>query len=73
MPCSLGYHFLYRDNALSVYYYLRSCDIVRHFRDDLYLTAQLLRYVADEVKLPVGNMTTHISSLHCFVNDWNSV
>lgn len=45
IPCTLGYHFIQRDGYLDVVYPMRSCDFVRHFRDDVYLTARLLLWV----------------------------
>jgi hypothetical protein len=44
IPCSLGYHFLLRQKKLHCWYEIRSCDAVRHFRDDLYLAARLVAY-----------------------------
>lgn len=44
IPCSLGYHFLLRDGRLHCWYDIRSCDAVRHFRDDLYLAARLVQH-----------------------------
>ncbi len=49
-PCSLGYLFYYRDGKLDVTYYIRSCDLVRHFRDDVYLTVRLLLWVLDSLR-----------------------
>jgi hypothetical protein len=76
-PCTLGYHFLLRSNYLHVNYYIRSCDIVRHFQDDIYLTVRLLLWILDRLSgldsrwkevLP-GQYSMFITSLHCFVND----
>lgn len=47
IPCTLGYHFMRRGNQLHMWYHIRSCDAVRHFRDDLYLAARLLMWVRD--------------------------
>lgn len=50
VPCTLGYHFMVDvDYRLSCRYYLRSCDIYRHFSNDVYLAARLMRWVVDEV------------------------
>lgn len=79
MPCTLGYQFIMRDNALHMYYPLRSCDFVRHWSDDCYLGVRLLLWVLDECRkcneldwknvLP-GTFTMHATSLHIFANDW---
>jgi hypothetical protein len=50
IPCTLGYHFLMRNNRLHMWYTIRSCDLVRHFRDDLYLAARLQLWVLDELR-----------------------
>lgn len=76
-PCTLGYHFIMRDDHLHVTYYIRSCDFVRHLRDDIYLTIRLLLHILDQLRLkdPVwqsvkpGRYRMDIVSLHCFVND----
>lgn len=48
VPCTLGYHFMIRDNQLSCRYYIRSCDFVRHFADDIYLTIRLMQWVCTQ-------------------------
>jgi hypothetical protein len=69
VPCSLGYHFIRRNDKLHCTYYIRSCDFVRHFRDDLYLAARLLQWVAWHVGIAPGQLTMHIVSLHIFEGD----
>lgn len=49
IPCSLGYHFLLRSGLLHCWYDIRSCDAVRHFRDDLYLAVRLVQWVLEEL------------------------
>jgi hypothetical protein len=75
VPCTLGYHFIFRKEALHATYYIRSCDLVRHFRDDVYMAGRLQQWVAEaledyfEIDIPTGNLTMHITSLHCFRGD----
>lgn len=78
-PCTLGYQFIMRDGQLSIYYPLRSCDFVRHFRDDIYLAIRLLLWVLDrcrEINPDIWNDVTpgyyamHCTSLHIFKNDY---
>lgn len=79
VPCSLGYHFIRRGGKLHIVYYLRSCDFVRHFRDDVYLTLRLQLWVLEQCRLArpemdwdkvsPGTLTMHITSLHCFQTD----
>jgi len=75
VPCTIGYHFMRRGNFLSVVYYIRSCDYIRHFRDDIYLACRKVMWVISEMKkrdperweevVPAW-FIMHISSLHCF-------
>lgn len=83
VPCSLGYHFIMRDNRLHVVYYLRSCDFVKHFRDDVYLTVRLLLWVLQQCRLAAphepwdmiapGTLTMHMTSLHLFKGDYKKL
>ena len=81
VPCTLGYHFIQRNGYLHIHYPIRSCDMYRHFRDDLYLTTRLLLWVLDELRkqdehwkeIKPGFFTMWIGSLHMFINDWNKV
>lgn len=50
VPCSLGYHFMMREGKLHVLYPIRSCDFLRHFKDDVYLTARLVQEVLERLK-----------------------
>ena len=78
LPCTLGYHFIMRAGALHCVYGLRSCDFVRHFRDDVYLTGRLLCWVMARLRerdpkwndVKVGQLTIHITSFHMFRNDY---
>lgn len=77
-PCTIGYHFLMRDGKLDITYQIRSCDFVRHFRDDLYLTTRLLLWVLDRLRdqdpkwkdVTPGKFIISIQSLHIFRNDY---
>lgn len=80
-PCSIGYLFRMRENKLSVFYDIRSCDFVRHFQDDVYLTIRLLLWVLSQARsqdkrweaVKPGDFTMHIGSFHIFANDWQKV
>lgn len=77
VPCTLGYHFMIRDDVLSCRYYMRSCDIYRHFTNDVYMAGRLMQHVANKVNdaapdqplVRTGQLTMYISSLHAFVGD----
>lgn len=80
-PCSIGYLFRMRQNRLSVFYDIRSCDFVRHFQDDVYLTVRLLLWVLAQARskdkkwdaIKTGTFTMHIGSFHIFANDWQRI
>lgn len=76
VPCTLGYHFMIRGDELQITYYIRSCDFVRHFRDDVYMACRLAQWVAENVADRTGNdeltarmLYMHIVSFHCFEGD----
>jgi hypothetical protein len=77
-PCTIGYHFLMRGGLLDVNYEIRSCDFVRHFRDDCYLTIRLLLWVLDRCRdidvrwadVKPGKFFIQIGSFHIFRNDY---
>lgn len=78
VPCTLGYHFLAREGRLNLTYFIRSCDLVRFFRDDVYMACRLAQWVVGKIHdhhkpidpgLKPGNLTMHIVSLHCFEGD----
>lgn len=78
-PCTIGYHFLMRDGKLDVNYHIRSCDFVRHFRDDVYLTIRLLLWVIEQCaqvddrwkNVVPGQLAMQIGSFHIFRNDYH--
>jgi hypothetical protein len=78
VPCTLGYRFIYRDR-LDITYDIRSCDFIRHFRDDVYMAARLCHWVAEQVdeanliggkpEMRPGRLIMNITSLHAFAGD----
>lgn len=70
VPCSMGYHFMRTaDRTLDCVYTMRSCDIVRFYRDDIYMAGRLLQWVAEHTGLEPGKLVVHIDNLHCFPGD----
>jgi thymidylate synthase len=77
VPCTLGYHFMAREGKLDITYFIRSCDFVRYFRDDVYMACRLAQWVVDELQAPhvipiglvPGTLTMHTVSMHCFAGD----
>lgn len=69
VPCTLGYYFWIEEGKLYMNYTIRSCDLFRHFRNDIYLTQRLLQHVAKKTNTEVGYLTMIIYNLHLFKND----
>lgn len=76
VPCTLGYHFIRNGPNLDINYFLRSCDLTRHFHNDVYFAMRLLLWVVDQmgwrndfgVPRP-GELTMFISNMHLFEAD----
>ncbi len=75
VPCTIGYHFMRRSDYLHIVYYIRSCDYLRHFRDDIYMACRKVFWVLEKLAerspeswlgVKPGFFTMHITSLHCF-------
>ncbi len=75
VPCTIGYHFMRRGDHLHIVYFIRSCDYVRHFRDDIYMACRKVMWVLERLKkmdpknwegVTPGYYAMHITSLHCF-------
>lgn len=74
VPCTLGYLFTQRNGFLHITYYMRSCDFLRHFSDDIYLAAKLADWVLGELQrrysnwsqVELGLFTMHIANMHIF-------
>ncbi len=74
VPSSLGYHFIRNGPAQEFNYFKRSCDLTRHYHNDLYLTGRLLQWVVDQISRKdgypyPGKLTVFISNLHLFTAD----
>lgn len=78
VPCSIGYHFIMRNNRLNIHYMIRACDFIRHFRNDIYLTVRLVYWVLDRLgiewkEVRPGLLTMDIVSLHVFDKEKNLI
>lgn len=81
VPCTLGYHVIYRHGFLHLTYYIRSCDVAHHMRDDIYLAVRLQLWILERLRelestvdwkdVKPGLFTMHVVSLHMFINDYN--
>lgn len=75
VPCTLGYHFMRRRGKLHVNYPIRSCDLLRHFRDDVYMAARLAQHTIHKLwehdpstweSIKPGYLSMMMFSLHVF-------
>lgn len=81
VPCSLGYHWIMRGGYLHVHYPIRSCDFMRHFRDDIYLCVRLTIWLLHSLRnhhkiwndVKPGYFSMWVGSLHLFVNDYHKL
>lgn len=77
VPCTLGYHFIRNGRQLDCNYFIRSCDIYRHFTNDVYMAIRLTQWVHDQLLVDqdsefctyLGSLNMFISNLHMFEAD----
>lgn len=75
IPCSLTYHFMVRADPITgretmgCHYTMRSCDFVRHFRDDVYMAARLMQWIGEIIGVTPGTLKVSIGSLHAMEGD----
>lgn len=70
VPCTLGYGFMRRDPFFNVWYTIRSCDAIRHFRDDVYLAGRLAQWVLAELKWELDTVLHFTAfSFHAHMGD----
>jgi thymidylate synthase len=66
VPCTLGYHFILRDGSLHMVYFIRSCDAVRHLRNDVYLAGRLLQWVLEQLRPYTNELGEFMGNSHDF-------
>jgi hypothetical protein len=61
-------------------YYLRSCDVTNHWRNDIYMAIRLVIWILERLRqdpywenVGPGTLTTHITSFHCFRGERNKL
>ena len=77
VPCTLGYHFIIRGGKLRITYFIRSCDFLRHFRDDVYMACRLAQWVCQQIavgstqriQVEPSRLIMHIVNFHVFEGD----
>ena len=70
VPCTIGYHFMIRDDYIHCHYFMRSCDMLRHLRDDIYMAGRLMQWVASQLPhTRCGQLVMSCTSMHVFEGD----
>lgn len=69
VPCSLTYQFILRNGELTLIYSQRSCDFMRFFASDVYITCGMLAYVCMCIGAGSTRFIHSIGSLHAFAVD----
>lgn len=77
VPCTIAYHFMAdQDMRLHCWYYMRACDFIRHFHNDVFFAGALLQWMCDQTLdinhgniFRPGNLNLTVSSLHVFEGD----
>ena len=69
VPCSLGWHFMYRGGKLNVTYFMRSCDFATHFQNDIFMAMKLQHHIAYSVGMEPGHYCHFMGSLHVYKRD----
>lgn len=66
VPCSIGFHFLIREERLSLIYYMRSLEVTKCLGNDIYTSSRMLETVAQRVGVLPGKLIFSIGSAHVF-------
>jgi len=66
VPCSLGWHFIMREDRLHLTYTMRSCDFVTHWQNDVWLAMMLLDFVCMKTGNVQGRFSQFINSFHVY-------
>jgi thymidylate synthase len=68
IPCSMYYQFMIRRGKLDIIYNMRSSDFDTHFKNDIWLAAELRDYIAMCIDVPTGLFHMNVGSLHRYRN-----
>ena len=75
VPCSLGWHFIIRNNRLHVMYPMRSLDVAKHLGNDLFFINALTLFIIQRLQsrrlkqflfLKPGELNFQVTSAHYF-------
>jgi|GEM_PF-930955 len=69
VPCSMYYQVMRREGKLNLIYCMRSCDLLIHFPVDVYLAIGMQKFIAKQLKIPVGQYSMFMGSFHAYYKD----
>lgn len=69
VPCSVSYQFLLREDRLVCIYNQRSCDFVKFFGADVFMTIELMKHIGKMIDKECGQFIHFLGSLHAFAGD----
>ena len=70
-PCTIGIQAFIRENKLHWVVLMRSNDIFKGFRNDMYCFTELQKRMAEELKVEVGDYHHFASSMHLYEQDFD--
>lgn len=68
-PCTVNYHFMFRDNKMNNIINMRACDVMTFFALDFAKGVLFKDYVAHKLNVEGGNVSMVIDSLHAYKKD----
>ena len=73
MPCTVFLQYMIRNGKLHAYTFMRSNDIYRGFRYDIWVFTELQRMLASKLNVEPGVYYHIVTSLHSYVDDLDSI
>jgi len=68
-PCTMFLQYLIRDNKLHAFTFMRSNDVARGFRYDIYCFTEFQKMIAKELGVKPGYYYHFVTSLHIYLDD----
>lgn len=72
VPCLNHFVFMEREGVLDISVMIRSNDMYGAWPANVYALSELLRYVANEVGIETGSITTISVNAHIYSHDWEN-
>ena len=68
-PCTMFLQYLIRDNKLHAFTFMRSNDVARGFRYNIYCFTEFQKMIAKELGVKPGYYYHFVTSLHIYLDD----